>query len=199
MERALRATCSVLHKHHHALDLRTNSQQLAFHLLPKTVLPRLLQSQTSLWAWYNTTWWWWQWEAGVCSFFICLANFSLLGHVAYTSTHWSPANTHAHKLSVCSTSKLPHRKESFSTVVITTFSLYPISNGMTNPSWGHPESPCWSKLFSSAPVFEHPSWVIENTYHTHIKGNESPSVWSTPESHTSHFTNTTFLFIWESL
>lgn len=86
MERVLRATCNVLHRHLHALDVRTNPQQLAFHLLPKTVLPRLLQSQTPLWAWYNTFWWWWQWEAGVCSFFICLVNLPFLGHMAYTST-----------------------------------------------------------------------------------------------------------------
>nr|KAF6447536.1 hypothetical protein HJG63_011970 [Rousettus aegyptiacus] len=49
----------------------------------------------------------------VRSFVIYLANISLLGHVACASTRRAPANTHAHRLSMCSTSKintLPHRK-----------------------------------------------------------------------------------------
>lgn len=44
----------ILHKHRHALDLRTYLQQQAFKLSPKTVLPRLVQSQTALWSWHKT-------------------------------------------------------------------------------------------------------------------------------------------------
>lgn len=111
----------MFHKHHRALDLRTNLQQLAFQLLLKTVLPRLVQSQnrlvhSSILVQYlfdgdsNSA------RQEVCSFVIYLANFSLLGHVAYASTHRAPANTHAHRFSMCSTSKintLPHRKLPF--------------------------------------------------------------------------------------
>lgn len=115
----------ILHKRRHALDLRTNLQQQAFTLSPKTVLPRRVQSQTALWSWHNTPSMLTVVVAGkgACSLFLYLATSSLLGRMADTHTHWAPANTHAHRLNVCSTAKRTHshtaNAPSFSTVVTT--------------------------------------------------------------------------------
>lgn len=189
MSRALWATCYAFHKNHRALDLRTNSQQLAFKLLPK-VPTKGSASQTILVPDTPVIPVQHSFEGdsaggrrGECLFIMDLADASLLGHMAHTEhmqTHTCTPTEHvfnkqnAHTFTQ-RTSLLSHCGHCH----LYTSTIWQISLEDT------PKVPEGQQHF----IVLIPAWEIDDTWghNSWVKqksqGNESPPVWRAPEIH----------------
>lgn len=146
----------ILHKRRHALDLRTNLQQQAFKLSPKTVFPRRVQSQTALWSWHN--------PPSVLAVVgggrgLCIVSLS-----SHFCSPW-PYGRYKHTLStgkhMCTQTECVLNRQNAHTPTQQMPFLSPLSSLLplllsynpTNLSRGHLEGPRRSTMFSSVPTF----------------------------------------------